>query len=76
MRRQLNCLRTFMLFTTPDTLAPLQIAPSAADGGRSQHVPARPGCTTPHIRFLFIAPQLGVQFLSRAHLAVTPLQFP
>jgi hypothetical protein len=27
-------------------------------------VPARPGCTTPHIRFLFIAPQLWIQLPS------------
>jgi len=33
----------------------------AADGGLRGHVPARPGCTTPHIRFLFIAPQLWVR---------------
>jgi len=36
----------------------------AADGGLRGHVPARPGCTTPHIRFLFIAPQLWVQLPS------------
>ena len=28
-----------------------------ADGGLRGHVPARPGCTTPRIRFLFIAPR-------------------
>jgi len=32
----------------------------AADGGLRGHVPARPGCITPHIRFLFIAPQLRI----------------
>ena len=31
--------------------------PTTADGGLRGHVPARPGCTTPPIRFLFIAPQ-------------------
>ena len=31
-----------------------------ADGGLRGHVPARPGCITPHIRFLFIAPQLRI----------------
>jgi hypothetical protein len=30
----------------------------AADSGLRGHVPPRPGCTTPHIRFLFIAPYL------------------
>ena len=28
----------------------------SADGGLRRHVPARPGCTTPRIRFLFVAP--------------------
>ena len=32
--------------------------------GASAYVPARPGCTTPHIRFLFIAPQLRVRLPS------------
>jgi len=36
----------------------------AADGGLRGHVPARPGCTTPYIRFLFIAPQLWVRLPS------------
>ena len=31
-----------------------------ADGGLRGHVPARPGCITPHIRFLFIAPQFRI----------------
>ena len=31
-----------------------------ADGGLRSHVPARPRCITPHIRFLFIAPQLRI----------------
>ena len=35
-----------------------------ANGGLRGHVPARPRCTTPHIRFLFIAPQLRVQLPS------------
>ena len=34
--------------------------PTAADGGLRGHVPARPECITPHIRFLFIAPQLWI----------------
>lgn len=32
----------------------------AADGGLRGHVPARPGCTTPSIRFLFVAPQFRI----------------
>ena len=28
-----------------------------ADGGLRGHVPTRPGCTTPQIRFLFVAPR-------------------
>jgi len=31
-----------------------------ADGGLRGHVPARPGCITPHIRFLFIVPQFRI----------------
>ena len=31
-----------------------------ADGGLRGHVPARPGCITPHIRFLFIVPQVRI----------------
>ncbi|HKL17523.1 MAG TPA: hypothetical protein VJ905_01085 [Halalkalibaculum sp.] len=31
-----------------------------ADGGLRSHVPARPGCTTPHIRFLFVALHLWI----------------
>ncbi len=31
-----------------------------ADGGLCGHVPTRPGCITPHIRFLFIAPQFRI----------------
>ena len=30
------------------------------DGGLHGHVPARPGCTTPHIRFLFVAPRFRI----------------
>ena len=30
------------------------------DGGLRGHVPTRPGCTTPHIRFLFVAPHLWI----------------
>ena len=36
----------------------------AADGGLRGHLPARPGCITPHIRFLFIAPQLRIELPS------------
>ena len=31
-----------------------------ADGGLRGHVPTRPGCITPQIRFLFIAPQFRI----------------
>ena len=31
-----------------------------AEGGLHSHVPARPECTTPRIRFLFIAPQFWI----------------
>ena len=31
-----------------------------ADGGLRGHVPTRPGCITPRIRFLFIAPQFWI----------------
>ena len=31
--------------------------PVSADGGLRGHVPARPRCITPHIRFLFVAPR-------------------
>ena len=34
--------------------------PTAADGGLRGHVPARPGCITPRIRFSFIAPQFRI----------------
>lgn len=42
----------------------LQSASSFADGGLRGYVPARPECTTPTIRFLFIAPQLWVRLPS------------
>jgi hypothetical protein len=32
----------------------------SADGGLRGHVPARPRCITPYIRFLFIAPQFRI----------------
>jgi len=35
-----------------------------ADGGLRGHVPARPGCITPHIRFLFIVPQFRIELPS------------
>ena len=31
-----------------------------ADGGLRGHVPTRPGRTTPHIRFLFVAPRFRI----------------
>jgi hypothetical protein len=31
-----------------------------ADGGLRSHVPARPERTTPHIRFLFVAPRFWI----------------
>jgi hypothetical protein len=31
-----------------------------ADGGLRGHVPTRPGRTTPHIRFLFVAPRIRI----------------
>lgn len=31
-----------------------------AEGGLRCHVPTRPGCTTPHIWFLFVAPQFWI----------------
>ena len=34
--------------------------PTTADGGLRSHVPARPRCITPHIRFLFIVPQFRI----------------
>ena len=33
------------------------VAAGFADGGLGGHVPTGPGCITPHIRFLFIAPR-------------------
>lgn len=33
------------------------VAAALADGGLGGHVPTGPGCITPHIRFLFIAPR-------------------
>ena len=38
--------------------------PTTADGGLCGHVPARPGCITPHIRFLFIVPQFRIELPS------------
>lgn len=45
-----------------------------ADGELRGHVPARSRCTTPHIRFLFIASHLRWASF-RPHFAVTPLPF-
>ncbi|MFQ5825689.1 MAG: hypothetical protein ACE5JB_16760, partial [bacterium] len=38
-----------------------------ADGGLCGHVPTRPRCTTPRIRFLYVAPHLWIElpFLPR-----------
>ena len=47
-----------------------------AEGGLRCSVPARPGWTTPHIWFLFVAPQFWNQASFRPHLAVTPLPYP
>jgi hypothetical protein len=50
--------------------------PTTADGGLRSHVPARPGCITPHIRFLFIAPQFRIELpsdpASRRRLCPSP----
>ena len=46
-----------------------------SEGGLRCSVPARPGWTTPHIWFLFVAPQFWNQASFRPHLAVTPLPF-
>jgi len=49
-----------------------------ADGGLYGHVPTRPGCTTPQIRFLYVALHLWIglpclrQASFRPHLAMTP----
>ena len=50
--------------------------PTTADGGLRGHVPARPGCTTPHIRFLFIAPQLWIQLPSDPASRQRPCRSP
>jgi hypothetical protein len=47
-----------------------------ADGGLRSYVPARPGCITPHIRFLFIAPQLWVRLPSDLASRQRPCRFP
>lgn len=39
------------------------------------HVPARPMYITPHIRFLFIAPQFRIEPSFRPRFATTPLPF-
>jgi hypothetical protein len=54
----------------------LQSASNFADGGLRSHVPARPECTTPTIRFLFIAPQLWVRLLSDPASRRRPCRFP
>ena len=50
--------------------------PTTADGGLRGHVPARPRCTTPHIRFLFIAPQLWIQLPSDPASRQRPCRSP
>ena len=47
--RYLHCINAGFTKCTP-----------TADGGLHGHVPARPGCITPRIRFLFIAPQFRI----------------
>lgn len=48
----------------------------AADGGLRGYVPARPGGITPHIRFLFVTPQLRVQLPSDPASRQRPCRFP
>src|SRR5690606_718752 len=48
----------------------------AADGGLRGHLPARPGCTTPHIRFLFIVPQFWVRLPPDPASRRRPCRFP
>lgn len=47
-----------------------------ADGELCGHVPTRPGCITPHIRFLFIAPQFRIRLpphpVSRRRTCLSP----
>ena len=50
--------------------------PKTADGGLRSHVPARPRCITPNIRFLFIAPQFRVRLLSDPASRRRPCRFP
>ena len=47
-----------------------------ADGGLRGHVPARPGCITPHIRFLFVVPPLWVRLPSDPASRQRPCRFP
>src|SRR4029453_832511 len=46
-----------------------------ADGGLCGHVPTRPGCTTPHIRFLYVAPHVWIGLPPDATSRGTPLPF-
>lgn len=46
-----------------------------SQGGAEPHVPTRPGCITPPIRFLFIAPQFRIGRTDRPRLAATLLPF-
>ena len=50
--------------------------PTTADGGLRGHVPARPGCTTPPIRFLFIAPQFWIRLPSDPASRQRPCRSP
>ncbi len=51
--RYLHCIDAEFIKHTP-----------RADGGLCCHVPARPRCVTPHIRFLFIASQFWIKLPS------------
>lgn len=50
--------------------------PIPADGGLRGHLPARPRCTKPHIRFLLIAPQLWIQLPSDPASRQRPCRSP
>ncbi len=51
-------LPSVALSELPLLLKALAELPFPADGGLCCHVPARPECTTPQIRFLYVAPRL------------------
>ena len=54
---------------------PAGVCPVRADGGLRGHVPAGPGCITPHIRFVFVAPQVSPWATSAPRLATTHWPF-